>query len=448
MEFPNEEDSWFVGSRVQSRNPKGEKQETIKIASKRILSYDWLMTSDAQQPVIILGAGLSGLAAARTLHSRKKSFVILDAKSEVGGRVATESFEGFLLDQGFQVLLSSYSELSKFVSLPDLKLRSFNSGALIVQNSKADTNGSQLKLLANPLEHPGSVPRTLISKIGTWKDKYLVLKLLNRAQSYLQDSPMGSLRTMEFLKQFGFSRSMIENFWQPFLNGVFLDPELTLGSDFFLFLIRAFAGGKVCLPADGMVALPKAMARGLPPQNIRLQCEVQSFNRSEVFLRSGERLSASQVICAFDEGPEKTKYRSVSTFYFKVRKSTSMPFDKWLVLVPRSQNLSVNHLAVLSEVSPSYSPKDWALLSASVVGGNDVSYVQVQEEIEKIGGRQLRAQFLKKVEVPRALPQEFPTNTQGFQMKEGVIYCGDRFTSPSIQGALRSGRLAAEHLLK
>ena len=96
------------------------------------------------KPIAILGAGLSGLACATTLFRAGKKVVVLEKREKVGGRVSTEkSSEGFLFDEGFQVLLSSYPELSHFVDLETLNLQTFNSGALIF-------NGQKLELLANP----------------------------------------------------------------------------------------------------------------------------------------------------------------------------------------------------------------------------------------------------------------------------------------------------------
>ncbi|NDG26874.1 MAG: FAD-dependent oxidoreductase, partial [Proteobacteria bacterium] len=107
------------------------------------------------KPVVILGAGLAGLACAKSLSEQGKTILVLEAKPKVGGRVSSFRTEkGFLVDEGFQVLLSSYPELKTTVSLDSLHLESFNSGALIF-------NGERLDLLANPFRHPQKVFRTL-----------------------------------------------------------------------------------------------------------------------------------------------------------------------------------------------------------------------------------------------------------------------------------------------
>ena len=57
---------------------------------------------------IIIGGGLSGLTCARALHAAGRRSVVLEAGDDVGGRVRSDTVDGFTLDRGFQVLLTSY----------------------------------------------------------------------------------------------------------------------------------------------------------------------------------------------------------------------------------------------------------------------------------------------------------------------------------------------------
>ena len=61
--------------------------------------------------VVIVGAGLAGLAAARQLHRAGRDVVVLEASDGVGGRVRTDLVDGYQLDRGFQVVLTAYPEL-------------------------------------------------------------------------------------------------------------------------------------------------------------------------------------------------------------------------------------------------------------------------------------------------------------------------------------------------
>ena len=49
-------------------------------------------------PVVIVGAGFSGLTAAKTLHEQGVPFVLLEASDAVGGRARTDLVDGFLLE--------------------------------------------------------------------------------------------------------------------------------------------------------------------------------------------------------------------------------------------------------------------------------------------------------------------------------------------------------------
>lgn len=82
----------------------------------------------------IIGSGLAGLTAAKVLNENGLEFQVIEASDRIGGRVKTDEVEGFLLDHGFQVLLSSYPQVQKHLNLNELKLGSFSPGARIYAN--------------------------------------------------------------------------------------------------------------------------------------------------------------------------------------------------------------------------------------------------------------------------------------------------------------------------
>lgn len=398
---------------------------------------------------VIIGAGLSGLACAMTLQRQGFRPLIFDANGHVGGRVHTKKTdEGFLLDQGFQVLLNSYPELSHFVDLEKLNLKKFNSGALLY-------NGSKLELLANPIVHPETLVTSFFQNILTPKDKALTIKLVATSQFCRSDTPVGDMSTGDYLKNFGFSDEYIESFWRPFLTGVFLDPELQTGSNYFRFLIRAFSLGQVSLPENGMQALPEQMANSVGLGSIRLNEPVASWNANEVVLKSGEKIRAAQVICAFDansrsSGSSSKNYRSVSTYYFTFdalnHAKLNSKLNKWLILVPQSSGGAISHMSLVSSVSEKYG-NGQCLLSVSVVGEKSPTIEDLKLEIEKILGEALSLRYLTLSRVEKALPTNI-ANGDGFGLQEGVVQCGDQWCSPSINGALKSGRLAAEYVIQ
>lgn len=397
--------------------------------------------------VIILGAGLSGLACALTLQRSGVNALLVEPEDLVGGRVRSHSTpSGFIIDKGFQVLLSSYPELETFVDLSKLNLQKFNSGALIF-------NGESLDLLANPVVHPNHIGSAFSMDYTSTKDKALVLKLILTAQFQRDDFPLGKRSTLTYLQDFGFSESFIEFFWRPFLAGVYLDSQLALGENFFKFLIRCFASGNVSLPENGIAQLPLQMSAQLPKESLLLQESAQSWTSNEVHLKSGKKLSAKQVICTFDPASSatttktpKSTYLAVETIYFTSPQLKEIPWGKWLVLVPQKLGLGINHFCLLSAVAPTYSKGD-PLLSVSVIGNKNLPLSQIQNEINQIAKQDLKLELIERVVVEKALPQ-MSGGSEGFKVIDDVVYCGDRWASPSINGALRSGRMAAEYVSK
>lgn len=60
--------------------------------------------------VLVVGAGLAGLACAIRLVDAGLDVQVLEGSDAVGGRVRTDRADGFLLDRGFQVLSTAYPE--------------------------------------------------------------------------------------------------------------------------------------------------------------------------------------------------------------------------------------------------------------------------------------------------------------------------------------------------
>ena len=82
--------------------------------------------------VIIVGAGVSGLAAARHLRRSGVDVVVLEGSDAVGGRIRTDLVDGFRLDRGFQLYNPAYPEGRSVLEYDALDLRTFVAGARIV----------------------------------------------------------------------------------------------------------------------------------------------------------------------------------------------------------------------------------------------------------------------------------------------------------------------------
>ena len=70
----------------------------------------------ASHDVVVVGAGLAGLACARELTSAGLVVRVVEAADAVGGRVRTDHVDGYTLDHGFQVLNTAYPELRRMIN--------------------------------------------------------------------------------------------------------------------------------------------------------------------------------------------------------------------------------------------------------------------------------------------------------------------------------------------
>jgi phytoene dehydrogenase-like protein len=404
--------------------------------------------------VIIIGGGLAGLAAARTCAQAGIAPLVLESASEVGGRLTTDHVDGFLLDRGFQVLLDSYPEARRVLDLDALQLGHFAPGAMIHRSGSFGR-------VADPWRDPLAGARSLFSGAFTPSDAWRMLRLRSDAILGLEGEPSedGEMSTARALLARGFSDRSIEAFFRPFFGGVFLDPQLAAPAYWFDFLFGMFATGSATLPSGGMQAIPRQLAAGLPAGSVRTQARVRAIRDGAVELASGEMLRARATIVATDArhaavlvpGTRTPAWNSCATLYYAAPKS---PVEgPLLVLDGDGRRGPVNHICVPSDVSPSYAPPGQALISATVVG-------QAEQE-DGVLDRDARAQMtrwfgaehvatwrlLRVTRVPYSLPRSVPhpdAVAGAVRIADGVFACGDYLETPSINGALRSGRRAAE----
>ncbi|MHB8899555.1 MAG: NAD(P)/FAD-dependent oxidoreductase [Thermoguttaceae bacterium] len=413
--------------------------------------------ADLVGDVAIVGGGLAGLRCAQRLNEAGVQAFVLEAKDRIGGRVQTDSVDGFLLDRGFQVLLTAYPEASRTLDFSQLDLQSFLPGALV-------RVGGRFHTIADPWRRPNRAFQTLRANIGSLSDKLRIGTLSRRVQS-------GSLEelfarpeqsTVDYLRQYGFSKQIIDRFFRPFLGGVFLEPELRTSSRMFEFVFRMFAEGGASLPASGMGAIPDQMAATLTAEQVKLNAEVVQLENEGIRLKSGELIRAEAVVLA-TEGTElgawvselpEVQSRSVTCLYFTAEES---PLDEPILVLNGEGNGLVNNLCVPSDISSRYAPPGASLISATVLGNPEFDESAltdaVRAELKVWFGEQVeRWRHLKTYRIAHALPElgshGLAELSRPVRLKEGLFVCGDHRDTPSIEGALVSGRRAAEAVLQ
>ncbi len=409
----------------------------------------------ANPDVIVVGGGLAGLAAARTLTAAGIPTLLLEASEAPGGRVATESVEGFQLDRGFQVLLDSYPEAQRQLDLSALDLRAFAPGALV---RRAGGFGR----VADPWRAPLAGVRSLVSGVFTPADAWRMMTLRRDAlRAAAVDAEVSDRTAARALVDRGFSERAIDGFFRPFFGGVFLDAQLTAPSHWFEFLFAMFAAGRATLPAAGMRAIPAQLARALPAGVLRTHARVRTARPGRVELTTGEAFAPRAVIVATDArhlavlvpGTRVPAWNGCVTLNYAA--PASPLGDPLLVLNGEPGSGPVSHLCVPSDVAPTYAPPGAALVAATIVGTPGQEDAELDRSTRRQLGRWFGAEavrswrLLRAVRVTHALPR-VPGGLQperAVRLGEGLYACGDHLETPSINGALRSGRRAAEALL-
>lgn len=127
----------------------------------------------------------------------------------LGGRLRTDVVDGFRLDHGFQIFLTSYPEARALLDYQRLGLRSFRSGARI------HADGRWHELL-NPLrEGPGALPGALLTSVATVADKWRLARLAWEVRGLSVEELFAAPATAarDFLRGRGFSERLIRLFF-------------------------------------------------------------------------------------------------------------------------------------------------------------------------------------------------------------------------------------------
>jgi len=425
----------------------------------------------------VVGGGLAGLVAATRLAEAGADVTLYERRPAVGGRVRTETVDGFTLDRGFQVLFTSYPAVAAELDVDALDVRRFAPGATICRP------GSR-SVLSDPLRDPRAAIGSLRNDEVSFSDKLRTLALRHDLAKRDEDEFFGgsdaSIR--EYLRDWGFADEYIENFVEPFYGGITLDRSLSTSKQVFEYTFRAMSRGAIGVPAEGMRAISEALAARARDAGVTIETgedveSVRTAGRGRIPFRLGRGDAGGATVELADGSTRETDAVVVATTPPEARRLTgveSIPTEGvpnvtgWYTL-PAGESFetgkrillnaaddSPNAVVPMSEVAPEYAPDDRALLAATFLGETplDRPAAGLRDDVrdalgawypgrdfdgvETVDTHRIRfAQFAQPPGVHAGLPE--PDDPEG-----PVVLAGDYTMWSSIQGALESGRTAAE----
>lgn len=449
-------------------------QVRARVAAEQITNTGDGDSSDGERSrtetgVVIVGAGLAGLAAARQCAQEKIPFLLVEGSDGVGGRVRTDSHHGFLLDRGFQIFITAYPEAQAVLDYKTLNLKTFYAGALVRFDGA-------FHRVADPLRHFTDGLGSLFNPIGSAVDKVIVgiVRLRAAVKPVSEILSADETTILSRLKSEGFSEAMIDRFFRPFFGGIFFDRELQTTSRLFEFVFKCLALGSNTLPAGGIGAIPQQIAENLPSGSVLLNSRVAKLEPDDNGVISGAVLENGRVITAkygvviAAEGPEAARLlgkklpgspsvekppRSTTCLYFS---ADSCPVSEPILLLNGTKSGIVNNMFFPTTVAPSYAPAGKTLVSVTLIG----QYEKVSDsELEETVRAELRPWFGAKVvdswqhlrtyRIPLAQPHQAPPTAlqKEPRVEQGVYVCGDHRYSSTFDGALVSGRRAVQELM-
>src|SRR6266511_1098012 len=386
--------------------------------------------------IYVVGAGLAGLSCARHLADHGVNATVLEAADGVGGRVRTDVVDGFLLDRGFQTLLTAAPEARGLLDYRALELHPFEPAALTA----------------------------LLAPVGGTRDKLRLARLRRRAlhEDLATMLARPEAPTSGALAWYGFSETMVERLFRPLFAGVLMDPRLETSSRMFELALRMLAVSRAAIPSRGMVAIPEQLAATLPA-GVHLRRAATRVERGKLTLAGGELLRPGAVVVATD-GPSASWLLGeqvlpppgsmpATCVYFATEHP---PLDEPILIVNGEGSGPVSHCCVPSAVSPTYAPSGRHLVSVSVLGkvepGEALERAVVGQLADWFGSGVLGWDLLATYRIEHAQPAQpvgaLDPPERPVRLEPGLYLCGDHRDNASINGALASGRRAAAAVLE
>jgi phytoene dehydrogenase-like protein len=380
--------------------------------------------------VLIVGAGLAGLSAAIHLEAAGIDVTVIESSDRAGGRVASDVIDGFICDRGFQLINARYPALQELNVLKELD---FIEAPRVIEVSMGDRR--------HAIGDPRQVPWTAFDKAtGTIPEKIALLQFL--AKKTKAGQSIG-----QALRNTG---TCYERVLRPFLQGVFLTDPDNVDATYGKSIIKSFINGKPGVPRNGVGEVSKAIAARV--SNIVYNTRVDGIDQNSVHTDRGT-YTAGKVLIATDATTatqllgltEVPRMAGCITWYHAVSEN---PSGTGHLLVDGQKRGPIINTVVMSDISSNYAPLNQNLISTTT--DLNITESDVRRHLAIMWGTSTHDwQLIAKYEIPAALPIHNVGRmlSQSIKINDLHFVAGDHRTVPSQQGALFSGRLAAQLIL-
>ena len=401
----------------------------------------------------IIGAGVSGLIAAQVLENHGYHPTIIEASNSVGGRVKSDIINDYILDHGFQVLLSNYPAAKNYLDYDALDLQKLVSGAAIFKDGKT-------QIIGNPLKDISLLFPTIFANVGSVKDKFKILKLntLLKKKKLQEIFNTAEITTHQYLKNYGFSDTIIANFFKPFFSGIFLEPNLETSSRMFEFVYKMFGEGYAVLPKEGIQAISNQLKNNLKNTTFVFDTPVQQVKNNTIIVKSGEEIKSHFTIVATEASHlisnlknQETVWKSCDTLYFEVPKKK---IQKPIIGLIADKNALINNIFYASSIKSSTKGRQ-ELLSVTIVKEHQL---KESDLVKKVTSELVQycniidAKFIKRYCIKKALPKlpnlQYEISSTETQLTSSIFLAGDQLLNGSLNAAMISGERAAMGVIK